>query len=156
MAGRIQAELRQSKPIASLEEEAFLNIVRTADVINLALEDTLEPYGISATQYNVLRILRGAGSAGTCCREIGERMITRDPDVTRLVDRLEKRKLVSRNRAKEDRRYITVRLTAAGLQMVNELDPLINQMHRKLVGILEKRQLETTIEVLEQIRSVLE
>ena len=109
MAGRLQQEIRQTKAIRLLEEEATLNIVRTADVLMLRMTDLLKPYALSATQYNVLRILRGAGETGASCKDIGSRMVTRDPDITRLMDRLEKRGVVARDRAKEDRRVVTHR-----------------------------------------------
>src|SRR5947209_5201246 len=100
MAGKLQQEIRQSKAIRLLEEEATLNIVRTADALVLGLTDLLKPYGLSATQYNVLRILRGAGEDGASCKDVGSRMVTRDPDITRLMDRLEKRGVLTRDRAK--------------------------------------------------------
>src|SRR4029079_5455628 len=99
MAGRLQKEIQQTRPFGSLEEEAFLGLQRTADALARRAYDVLKPSGLSATQYNVLRILRGAGEAGLACGEIGERMITRDPDITRLLDRLEARHLIARARS---------------------------------------------------------
>src|SRR4028119_251696 len=96
MAGRIQAELKQSRPIGSLEEEAFLNLQRTSNALNQGIADLLRSHDLTPAQYNVLRILRGAGEGGLNASDIAGRMITRDPDVTRLVDRLEKRGLVDR------------------------------------------------------------
>src|SRR5258708_27211696 len=98
-------EIRQSRPIRLWEEKASMNIVRTADVLMAKVMDMLKPYGLSATQYNVLRILRGAGAAGATCKDVAGRMLTRDPDITRLMDRLEKRGLLTRDRAREDRRF---------------------------------------------------
>ena len=89
MPGKLQQELTQSRPCSSLEEEAFLNIQRTAGVLAQRVAELLKPHGLSPTQYNVLRILRGAGDGGAACKDIGARMITPDPDITRLVDRLE-------------------------------------------------------------------
>src|SRR3954451_22518660 len=110
MAGRIQSEIKKAHPFESREQEAFLNLLKTADVLMAELAELLKPHGISPTQYNVLRILRGVG-AGCCggghpdpaakgvpCRDIGQRMITRDPDITRLLDRLEDRALIARQR----------------------------------------------------------
>ncbi len=91
-------ELRQTKPFLHIEEEAFLNVQRTADVLMQQLASVLKSHGLSATQYNVLRILRGAGMAGMTCKDVGSRMISPDPDITRLLDRLEKRNLLTRNR----------------------------------------------------------
>ena len=113
MPGKLEKEIRQSKAIRLLEEETSLNIVRTADILMAKVLDVLKPYGLSATQYNVLRILRGAGAAGATCKDVASRMLTRDPDITRLMDRLEKRGLLTRDRAKEDRRFVTTRLTAS-------------------------------------------
>ena len=104
MAGRLLAEIRQSKPFDMVEEEAVLNIHRTAEVLGQASAEFLKDYKLSHTQYNVLRILRGAGPDGATCSGIAERMITRDPDITRLLDRLEGRGLVARERSREDRR----------------------------------------------------
>src|SRR5919108_1101542 len=106
MARRLRMEIHQTKPFASLEEEAFLNLQRTADALLHGLEAALKPAGLSPSQYNVLRILRGAEAEGLACREVGERMVTRDPDITRLLDRLEARGLVMRARDREDRRVI--------------------------------------------------
>ena len=99
MAGKLQQEIHQTKAIRLLEEEAALNIVRTADMLMLALTGVLKPHLLSATQYNVLRILRGAGKDGASCKEIGQRLVARDPDITRLMDRLEQRGLVVRDRS---------------------------------------------------------
>ena len=153
MAGKLEKEIRQTKAIRLLEEEASLNIVRTADVLLAKLADLLKPYGLSGTQYNVLRILRGAGDAGVTCKDVASRMLTRDPDITRLMDRLEKRGLLTRDRAKEDRRFVTTRLTAAGLDMVNELDQPIEQAHQKQMKHMTAEQLRTLVELLEEVRS---
>ena len=153
MAGKLEQEIRQTKAIRLLEEEASLNIVRTADVLMAKVMDVLKPYGLSATQYNVLRILRGAGSAGACCKDVANRMLTRDPDITRLMDRLEKRGLLTRDRAKEDRRFVTIRLTGAGLDMVNELDGPVAQLHRKQMSHMKADQLRSLVGLLEEVRS---
>lgn len=153
VAGKLQQEIRQTKAIRLLEEEATLNIVRTADVLMLGLMDVLKPYSLSATQYNVLRILRGAGEGGASCKDIGNRMVTRDPDITRLMDRLEKRGVVARDRAKEDRRVVTHRLTKAGLELVNQLDRPIEELHRKAMRGLKPERLRELIGLLEEVRS---
>jgi DNA-binding MarR family transcriptional regulator len=154
VAGRLQLEIRQTKAIRLLEEEATLNIVRTADVLMLGLQDVLKPYGLSGTQYNVLRILRGAGKSGASCKDIGSRMVTRDPDITRMMDRLEKRGLVSRDRAKEDRRVVTHRLAEAGLDLVNKLDRPIEEMHQQAMRHVTPERLRELIGLLEEVRSV--
>ncbi len=130
----------------------MLNIVRTSDVMTQLLTDLLKPSGLSPTQYNVLRILRGASGKGVCCREIGERLITRDPDVTRLIDRLEKRNLLLRTREKEDRRFVTIQLTPGGLELVNQLDEPIEKWNRKLMRNIGRGDTKVLIELLEQLR----
>jgi DNA-binding MarR family transcriptional regulator len=151
--GKLQQEIQQTKAIRLLEEETTLNIVRTADVLMLALADVLKPLLLSATQYNVLRILRGAGSGGASCKDIGGRLVARDPDITRLMDRLEQRGLVSRDRAKEDRRVVTHRLTRTGLELVNELDRPIEVLHRKIMGHMKAAQLRELVGLLEEVRA---
>jgi MarR family transcriptional regulator, organic hydroperoxide resistance regulator len=153
VAGRLQQEIQQKKAIRLLEEEATLNIVRTADVLMLSLMDVLKPFALSATQYNVLRILRGAGEEGASCKDVGNRMVTRDPDITRLMDRLEKRGLLTRDRAKEDRRFVTHKLTKAGLELVNELDRPIEELHRKKMRHMKPQRLLELVELLEEVRS---
>jgi DNA-binding MarR family transcriptional regulator len=150
--GKLQKEIRQSKAIRLLEEEATLNIMRTADQLNLQLMDVLKPHGLSGTQYNVLRILRGAGESGASCKDVASRMVTRDPDVTRLMDRLEKRGILRRDRAKEDRRVVTHRLTGAGLDLVNQLDRPVEAAHQKAMQRLKPEQLRTLIGLLEELR----
>ena len=153
VAGRLQQEIRRTKAIRLLEEEATLNIARTADVLMLRMTDLLKPYAFSATQYNVLRILRGAGETGASCKDIGSRMVTRDPDITRLMDRLEKRGVVARNRAKEDRRVVTHRLTKAGLELVNQLDRPVEDVHQKAMRHMAPERLRELIALLEEVRS---
>lgn len=151
--GRLQQEIHQSKAIRMLEEEATLNIVRTADVLMIALADMLKPHLLSATQYNVLRILRGAGKDGVSCKDIGSRLVARDPDITRLMDRLEQRGLVSRDRAKEDRRVVAHRLTKPGLELVNGLDRPIDALHQKCMGHMKAEKLRDLVGLLEEVRA---
>jgi DNA-binding MarR family transcriptional regulator len=151
--GKLQREIHQTKVIRLLEEEATLNIVRTADVLMLAVADVLKPCLLSATQYNVLRILRGAGKDGASCKDIGSRLVARDPDITRLMDRLEQRGLVSRDRAGEDRRVVTHRLTRAGLELVNELDGPIEALHRTIMGHMKAAKLRELVGLLEEVRA---
>jgi DNA-binding MarR family transcriptional regulator len=145
-------EIKKSKPFDSLEQEAMLNVVRTADVLAGEVADLLKSSGLSATQYNVLRILRGAGPDGLPCGEVAQRMITRDPDVTRLLDRMEKRKLISRSREKRDRRVVCARITATGEKILADLDPVVIEAHRKQLGHLTREQLQLFIELLELAR----
>ena len=153
VAGKLQQEIHQTKAIRLLEEEASLNIVRTADVLMQALADVLKPYLLSGTQYNVLRILRGAGKDGASCKEIGSRLVARDPDITRLMDRLEQRGLVRRDRAKEDRRVVTHELTRAGLERVNELDRPIEALHQRAMRHMKAEKLRELVGLLEEVRA---
>jgi DNA-binding MarR family transcriptional regulator len=152
VAGKIQSELRQNKAFRHSTEEAALNILRTADVMTQKLTDLLKLSGLSPTQYNVLRILRGSAAKGLCCKEIGDRLVTRDPDVTRLIDRLEKRSLLVRTRSKEDRRYVTIHLTPDGMEMVNQLDEPMEKWNRKLMRSINSDDTKILIDLLERVR----
>jgi|SRR5207248_299973 len=148
----IQAEIKQVKPFSSLEEEALLSLQRTADQLQWRIFELLKPYGVSPTQYNALRILRGAKEQGRSCSEIADRMINRDPDVTRLIDRLERRGLVQRAREKKDRRVVTARITSAGLELLKELDRPVEEFNRKMLGHLGEQKLKRLIKLLEVAR----
>jgi DNA-binding MarR family transcriptional regulator len=152
MAGRIQSEIRQTKPIGSLEEEAFLNVQRTANELAQAMGELLKEHDLTQTQYNVLRILRGAGKAGLTAGDIGERMITRDPDVTRLLDRLERRGLVERWRCTEDRRVVWTRITAQGGDAITPLDASVDALHVRLLAHMGEDRLRQLVELLETAR----
>lgn len=117
----LQEEIKQSIPFKSRRVEAFLNLIRTADLFNRRETEFLKPFNLTPSQYNVLRILRGAGPDGLPCSEISERMIARDPDVTRLLDRMEAKDLVRRSRDQRDRRVVTTTITDTGLAAVNEI-----------------------------------
>jgi len=151
--GRLRKEIKQTKPFASVEEEAFLGLQRTADALERGLTEVLKPSGLSTTQYNVLRILRGAGDAGLLCREIGDRMIHRDPDTTRLLDRLESRGLITRERGRRDRRVIVTRITGEGLQVLKRLDAAVAEYPRRRMGHVSAERLKSLVRVLDQLRS---
>ncbi len=148
----MKAELRQRKPFRSLEHEAHLSIQRTAAELEHEFETAVKPYGITATQYNVLRILRGAEPSGLCRNEIGSRMLRRVPDVTRLLDRLEDSRLVVRERGGDDRRFVTTRITAAGLDLLASLDAIVDRLHEARLGSLGEDRLRLLIEMLGQVR----
>ena len=152
MSTKLKDEIKQGKPFESLEAEVFLNLVRTADALSRGVEDILKLAGLSHAQYNVLRILRGAGEQGLCCREVAERMITRDPDITRLLDRLERRDLLARSRDSKDRRVITVRITTGGQKLLKDLDGPMSEYNRKLLSHMDKSDLRKLVELLEVAR----
>lgn len=152
MTGRLREEIKQQRPFQSLEQEALLNVLRTADVLMQRLTAVLKPFKLSHSQYNVLRILRGAGPDGLACREISERMISRDPDITRLLDRLEARGLVARTRDEKDRRVVTARITPEGLRLLEALDEPIAEVDRQPLQHLGEQRLRTLIELLELAR----
>jgi DNA-binding MarR family transcriptional regulator len=143
---------RPGKP--SSEEAAFLDLLRTTDMLSRGLVTILKPEDLSSTQYNVLRILRGAPE-GLPCGEIAKRMITRDPDITRLLDRLEKRGLISRSREARDRRTVMARITGAGLKLLARLDEPIQEAHRKQLGHLGPGRLRLLTDLLREARSQL-
>lgn len=148
----LQAELKQKIPFASREAEAYLSLLRTSDALQTQVEAQLKEFGLTGTQYNALRILRGAGPEGLPCREIGERMITRDPDITRLLDRLENRGFVQRMRAKHDRRVIYGKITAAGLKLLREMDGPLEKFGREMLRHVRQEKLKQLIELLELVR----
>jgi DNA-binding MarR family transcriptional regulator len=152
MSGKLQAEIKQAKPFARLEEEAFVNLIRTADRLMSAQAQLMKGWDLSPTQYNVLRILRGSGPDGLCCGEVGERLITRDPDITRLLDRMEARGLVTRARDRKDRRVITVRITDEGLRILDDMQPALEAFSREHLGRLSEEQLRSFIDLLELAR----
>jgi len=152
MGARLKDEIKQGKPFANPEQEAFLNLQRTADALMRGMEEMLKPTGLTQTQYNVLRILRGAGAEGLLCRQVSERMVTRDPDVTRMLDRLESRGLVTRARDRRDRRSITVRITSEGDRLVSQLDAPVAALHRRQLSHLGDKNLVRLIALLEGAR----
>lgn len=152
MSSQTRAELKQGRPFPSAAVEAYVHVLRTADRLLRGVEPVLQAAGLTATQYNVLRILRGAGPEGLACREIAARMITRDPDITRLLDRLEKRGLVTRAREKRDRRVITARISPAGLRILKSLDRPVLKSHERQLRRLGPRRTRRLIQLLEQLR----
>ena len=152
MKAQSLATSQPRRPPRSLEQEVYINVLRTADALLHGVEQTLKPAGLSPTQYNVLRILRGAGPEGLACRQIGERMLTRDPDITRLLDRLEARGLITRERERADRRVVKTRITAEGLRILKGLDEPVAEQHRRQLRHLPARQLRTLARLLEQAR----
>jgi len=153
MPNDLRRQLRQRKPFASLEQEAYLSIGRTEAELSDAFERALRPFGISAAQYNVLRILRGAGPDGLCRNEIRDRLLSRMPDVTRLLDRMEDAGLVTRVRSDADRRLVSTRLTDGGRALVDRLDRPVAEEHERRLGHLSQGQLRTLIKLLALART---
>lgn len=153
MSNRLQDELKQSRPFGSLQEELWLNIARTSAVLDHAGAQFLKPFGITPTQYNVLRILRGAGEPGLCRNEVGERLIRAVPDVTRLLDRMEEMGLITRRRGDDDRRFVTAVITEQGLSLLVDIDVPIVEFHRARLGHLSEDELRLAIEAMERIRA---
>jgi len=153
MSPTLREDLRQNKPFTTVYEEAFLNVARTSARLGDTIEDLLKEHGITGTQYNVLRILRGAEPDGLCRNELRDRMITRMPDMTRLLDRMEEAGLVTRSREREDRRMVLTRITARGLELLDELDAPIAANHKAQLGHLTSTQLRSLIDLLTAVRN---
>jgi DNA-binding MarR family transcriptional regulator len=145
-------EIKQRKPFESPEHEAYLNLVRTATALMRREAEVLGAHHLTPAQFNVLRILRGAGTEGHICREIGERMLAWDPDVTKLLDRLEARGLVTRARRPSDRRAIIVRITPSGLRTLQAVDKPMLDLVVGLLGHLGEKKLKTLSTLLEAAR----
>lgn len=152
MVKGLGAELKQKKPFALVEEEVHLSIVRTAAVLDHAFGQVLKPYGLTGTQYNVLRILRGSPD-GLCRNELGARLLRQVPDVTRLLDRLMDMGLIARERTDEDRRLVRTRITKDGLALLGRLDDVIRGEHRRRLAHIPQGKLRELAGLLEQVRA---
>lgn len=149
----LQTELKQRKPFTSLEHEAVVSVARTAAILEHGTAEALKPHGLTPTQFNALRILRGAGPEGLCRNEVRDRLVARVPDATRLLDRLEDMGHVVRSRETDDRRYVRTRITRSGLELLAHLDGVIHGLHRRQLGHLGPRKLEALIALLEDARN---
>ncbi|MBS1910752.1 MAG: MarR family transcriptional regulator [Bacteroidetes bacterium] len=150
-ASAVQQEIKQSRPFANREQEAIVALLRTTDVLRRYLSNVVDPHGITLQQYNVLRILRGAGGA-LPTMEIGERMIEEAPGVTRMLDRLEKKNLVRRTRQSTDRRQVLCAITEEGLRLVDALDHPMNSADLAVLAGLSPEQLDGFIRSLDTVR----
>ncbi len=148
----LNLEIAQQRAFSSPEEEAFLNLLRTADRLRRAFERRTRTWGVTSTQYNVLRILRGAHPHGLTCAAIGERMIAAEPDITRLLARMKKLQLVRQQRDRRDRRVVRTYIAAAGEELLRSLDPLIQQLPGELLGHMDAKELAEMIRLLELAR----
>lgn len=152
MPTSLVAELKQSRPFPTRTSEAFVSILRTAAVLEHRMCEVLKQFGITTTQYNVLRILRGAGPAGLCGREIGERMVAQVPDIPRLLERMEGMQLIARRRDPADRRHVTVTIRPKGLELLEACWPAVDGEERSRLGRLSERTLTTLIDSLAAVR----
>jgi len=150
--GKIYDELKQSKRFADPRQEAAIALLRTADILRSRIEAALLPHQVSPEQYNVLRILRGAPDHRLPTLEIASRMITRAPNITRLIDKLVQKQYVSRCDHDRDRRVVVVKLTPKGLDLVNGISTSINEIDAQGLAALSKTQVETLIEILDAVR----
>jgi DNA-binding MarR family transcriptional regulator len=149
----LRDELKMTRPFKSLEEEAILSIARTAALLEHAGAEALKPFDLTITQYNVLRILRGAGDTGLCRNEVGERLVTQVPDVTRLLDRMETSGLINRRRNGEDRRFVATHVTDKGLKLLDKIDRELPAIHARQLGHVSHKRLRELIDLLEEVRS---
>ena len=147
------SELKQSRPFESPEQEAFLNLQRTASFLGGSFMKLLKQNGLSMPLYNILRILRGQQGGGLSCTSISERMVTRDPDVTRLVDRLEKSSLVKRDRSTVDRRVVSISITKEGLNLLSRLKGPMLKLHKDTLGHLTRADLKDLNALLVKARN---
>ena len=152
-ASALQREIGQKRPFRSRGQEAVLGILRTADVVRRFLARVLEPYDVTPQQYNVLRILRGAGDEGLPTLTIGERMLEDSPGVTRLIDRLVAKGLVSRARSREDRRQVLCRIAPPGLDLLAQIDGLVDASDDDALGMLTPGEQKELIRMLDRIRT---
>jgi DNA-binding MarR family transcriptional regulator len=154
MSSAIQQQIRQQRPFRTLEEEVFVGLQLVSDVLMQPWAAQLKQAAdLTPVQYNLLRILRGAGEDGLTASEVGERLITRSPDVTRLIDRLEKRKLVTRRPRPDDRRAVRICITATGRDLLAPLDQKSRSMIQRQFGGLSARKLNTLRDLLDELLS---
>jgi len=149
---QLAEEIHQDKPFSCAAEEAYLALMRTVDVLQNNIASMLKRHELSPTQYNVLRILRGAGAEGLRCSQIGERMITRDSDITRLLDRMERSGLIERRRDPADRRAVLTVISPRAAELLAQLDEPVRELHRRSFLQLGDDKTETLIALLDQLR----
>lgn len=148
----LKDEIAQERPFSSIEEEALLNIMRTSDCVNRTFQRRTRHWGITSTQYNVLRILRGAQPEGLTCSAIGDRMIAAEPDITRLLARMKSLKLIKQQRDKRDRRVVWTQISPSGLDLLGRMDPEIISMPKELLGHLKTEEITELTRLLELAR----
>ena len=149
---KLQQEIKQAKPFRSLQQEAALALLKTADLVRRQAAKVIGPYHLSLEQYNVLRILRGAGKAGMATLEVSSRMIEQTPAITRLLDKLEAKNLVRRERCPQDRRQVLCHITGAGLQLLAGLDDEVETANQEAFAGLSTGEIKALIAILDRIR----
>src|SRR5258708_4459306 len=147
--------LKQTRPFVSLEQEVYLSLLRTTSELSHAVDQFFRPFGITSSQYNVLRILRGAGADGLCRNEISERMVTATPDMSRLLDRMEKAGWVTRERAEDDRRQVSTYITKSGMELLAKLETPTNDFVMRLFAGAAVSDLKIVLKVNDRIRTKL-
>ncbi|HYI11817.1 MAG TPA: MarR family transcriptional regulator [Thermoanaerobaculia bacterium] len=152
MAGKLRREIKQRRPFSGVQEEVVLALMRTADQAAAPMNEVLRAVNLSQSQYNILRILRGAGEDGLPCGEISDRMVRRDPDLTRLLDRLEARGLVTRERGTSDRRVVLAFITPEALELLESLDAQVETTLKQTLAHVPAARLRTLLELLEEVR----
>ena len=148
----LKHEISQERPFSSIEEEALLNLMRTSDCLHRTFQRRTRDWGITSTQYNVLRILRGSQPQGLTCSSIGDRMITAEPDITRLLARMKTLKLIKQQRDKNDRRVVWTQISAAGLELLGKMDPEITRAPKELLGHMDRKDVAELTRLLELAR----
>lgn len=151
MSASIKDELRMRR-LESPEQEAFLNVWRTLEILLSQMSELYKSHDVSVAQYNALRILRGAGTEGLSCQGVAERLVARVPDITRLLDRLESKGLITRERDAEDRRVVTTRIKRKGLRLLSKLDEPVLEAHRRQFGHMSRRELSDLNRLLDKVR----
>lgn len=147
----IGAAIKQQRPFAGVEHQVYVALQRAAADLTQGTAALLRPFGVSGAQYNILRILRGAGSEGLACGEIAERLLTRDPDMTRLLDRMQRQGLVTRERASHDRRVVTTRITREAMDILDKLDEPMAALHRQQLAHMDAPRLRELATLLDAV-----
>lgn len=153
MPQELRTDIQQKKPFRSIYEEAELNIVRSASVLMDDMAQVFRPFGITGAQYNVLRILKGSEPTGLCRNDVRDRMLTRMPDMTRMLDRMEEAGLVKRERSSSDRRHVTTNITAAGKKMLKDLEGPVARRQEEQLGHMSEKELRALVDLLTKARN---
>ena len=153
MTTKLQDEIHQTRPFARKSSEAMVSILRTATVLEHEQNEALRPHGITQTQYNVLRMLQGAGKTGLCGRDVADRLVSRVPDVSRLMDRMEELDLLTRERDSADRRHVTARISAKGRKVLAQSTPALETVEQKRFGGIDNRTVVALVNALARVRN---